>query len=49
MVLFITKCDDIVREKALFPSNEGEGKAMTMYDFKNSCPKKSLFCLSTIL
>lgn len=48
MVLFITKSDGIVKKKSSFPSNEGEGKEMTLYDFKNSCSKKSLYFPSTI-
>lgn len=39
MVVFITKSDDILREESSFLNNEGEGKGMTIYDFKNSCPK----------
>lgn len=34
MVLFITKCGDIVSGKASFPHKKGEGKGMTIYDFK---------------
>lgn len=39
----------IVRQKPSFPTNEGEGKEMTIYDFKNSCSKNVFIFLLQFL
>lgn len=45
----LPKNDAIVREKLSFPTNEGKGKEMTIYDFKNSCSKNVLIFLPQFL